>query len=889
VPAFDGLRGLAVAAVLLFHGEVPGARGGFLGVSAFFTLSGFLITTLLLAEHDGAGRVALGAFWARRARRLLPAALVTLGGIALFGATVATGDQVRDLRGDALAALGYVANWRFLLEGRDYAELFSAPSPVLHFWSLAIEEQFYVLFPPVAVLLLGRRRSDAWLAVALGAGVVASSTLGIVWSADRSRVYYGTDTRASELLVGALLAVALAGRAGPVSAAGRRVLGAAGLGALGLMAWWWATVDQQDLWLARGGFTMHAALTAVVITAARADTVCARLLSATPLVGLGLVSYGAYLYHWPLFLWLSPARFDLPDPVLFAARVALTLAAAIASYRWLEQPIRHGRRLRGFLPNVVAPAGATLVAVAVLAVTASPPPPAFHLEPVSADRAPLSGPRTTVTAPPQAGTLAAAGTPGHRALPTDRPLRVLVVGDSVAVTLGRGFELWAADTGRAIVRNVAQPWCSLGRHLPRLVAFGERDPADGVGCSEWAERWAGEVATFDPDLVVVLYTHWEAAPRLLPGGTEYRSPGDPALDAWQLGEYRAAADVLSARGARVLWSTVPCDDEPILTGDPLWHVNRRTLPRLAAQHDAVEIFDLDALLCPGGRPSRAFGGVEDARPDGAHLSDAGALAVARQIMTVVLSPEREERDRAPEHASRRALHRPLDAARPLRVLVVGDSVGVTLGRGFELWSAGTDDAVVVNAAQEYCSVGRYAPRIAGFATTAHGDGCDEWESRWAELVAQFDPDVVIVSFTIWELAPRLLPGSEHHTRPGDARHDAWQRSEYLAAADVLSSRGAVVVWLTVPCAETEPTTPGEPITRLNEATIRGVAVTHAAVDVVDLDAALCRDGRPRPTFRGVEDVRPDGRHFSDAGATAVAAWLMEVVTAGEPPIARSSR
>src|SRR4051794_6618741 len=265
VRALDGLRGLAVAGVLAYHCGFGWARGGFLGVSLFFTLSGFLITSLLLTEHAGSGRIGLGAFWARRARRLLPAAMVALGGIVLFGATIATGSQLRALRGDVLGALGYVANWRFVLAGTSYGDLWSSPSPVQHFWSLAIEEQLYLVLPLVVVLAFavtkGRLRG---VAVALGIALAASVAATFLVH-DQLRAYYGTDVRAAELLAGALLAVAVAAR--PTL----RIRSSAGVLALVALLLAWSTTTQSDARLYRGGFLVHAALAVVVILAARAS------------------------------------------------------------------------------------------------------------------------------------------------------------------------------------------------------------------------------------------------------------------------------------------------------------------------------------------------------------------------------------------------------------------------------------------------------------------------------------------------------------------------------------------------------------------------------------------------------------------------------------------
>ncbi len=655
VRALDGVRGLAVAGVLVYHSQLGLGRGGFLGVSAFFTLSGFLITSLLLSQSSGRGRVALRTFWARRARRLLPAAAVALAGVLVFGATIATADQLRTLRGDVLSTIGYAANWRFYFSGQSYAQLFSAPSPVLHFWSLAIEEQFYVVFPLVVALVLWvTRRSRLVLGTVLVGGIASSvlASRALYTSHGASRVYYGTDTRAAELLVGALLAVLVAGRVTPpraVSTRVRSVLTLAGIGALSLMVWWWTTVDQNASWLYRGGLALHACCAAAVIAAARVEGPFARVLSWRPLAGLGRISYGVYLYHWPIFLWLSPERTGLATAPLLALRVGLTVAVAVASFVILEQPILHGVRPRATTFRFAIPATATVLVGGLLALTASTPAPAIVFTPLSSTptavrtselRSLLVG--RPSPAPPRHRSVHT--TPAPPTVPLYRPffgnraLRVLVVGDSVGVTVGRGLELWANATGRAIVQNDARSLCALGRTLRYRTPMGDvLDPSDSP-CAAWGQTWPSIIASFDPDVVVVEYTIWEVESRQLPDG-HWAAPGDPGLDRWQLGEYQAAADVLGARGAPVLWFNAGCEGAPIRRLDKLWYVDYRTIPALAASRRDVHVVDMNHLLCPDGQPNTDFGGVHDVRPDGAHFSDMGALAVARWLMPIVLGEQ----------------------------------------------------------------------------------------------------------------------------------------------------------------------------------------------------------------------------------------------------------
>jgi peptidoglycan/LPS O-acetylase OafA/YrhL len=654
LPPLDGLRGLAVAAVFLFHSRLDWARGGFLGVSAFFTLSGFLITTLLLVERDGAGRIGLKGFWGRRARRLLPAAFVALGGIVLYGAFVADAEQLRDLRGDVFAALAYVANWRFVFEEQSYAELFNGtPSPVLHFWSLAIEEQFYLVFPIVAAGLLRLGRGSArflgFALAALAVGSIVVSHVLVSGGGDLDRAYYGTDARAAELLVGALLAVVLVTRRRPGRGPARIAFGVVGIASLAVLLVLWSTTSQDARWLYQGGFALHAVLVAAVIGEALLPGPLSRVLALRPFVLLGLVSYGVYLYHWPVFLWLSPERLpELTGAQLFVLRALVTLSVATLSFFLIERPVRlasHGKR---WWPRVAAPVA--LAAIVVGAVVVRPPsaPPEIVFAPISKGPPPDVGganatkpgaPVSRITAPLAVRRAApSTSTPRlHRPFPEDRPIRVLVVGDSVGQTLGRGLELWGNETGRAQVFNDAHYYCSLGRFAPRSYGTGEEQQFEV--CDAWGERWPKMISSFDPDVVVLLFTFWEMVGRDPPGVGGYVAPGDPVHDDWQLGEYVIAADTLSANGAKLVWLTMPCwQTDQAEHRETIDHMKEHQLGRLAERRaDAVRVVDLDAEVCPGGEFRMDYAGVEMARPDGAHFSDDGARAVANWLMGKILA------------------------------------------------------------------------------------------------------------------------------------------------------------------------------------------------------------------------------------------------------------
>ena len=213
-PALDGLRALAVGAVVAYHLDGHGLRGGFLGVDTFFVLSGFLITSLLLVELERTRGVALVAFWGRRLRRLLPALLGVVAAVGVYAWLFAPSMERASLRGDSVAGLLYVANWRFVASGQSYFDLFSAPSPLRHLWSLAIEEQFYLVWPLVvlgAAAIVGWRASLARIVVGLIAAIGAVASIvamaRLYDASDPSRAYYGTDARVHTILIGCLLAV----------------------------------------------------------------------------------------------------------------------------------------------------------------------------------------------------------------------------------------------------------------------------------------------------------------------------------------------------------------------------------------------------------------------------------------------------------------------------------------------------------------------------------------------------------------------------------------------------------------------------------------------------------------------------------------------------------
>lgn len=876
-PAIDGLRAVAVVSVLFFHAGFSWAAGGYLGVSTFFTLSGFLITSLLLSERDATGRIDTREFWSRRFRRLLPAALAALGLAVLYGATVADADQVRELRGDILACLAYVANWRFLFSEQSYADLFATPSPVLHFWSLAIEEQFYLLFPLLALGIFrwghGSRRVFVWV---IGGLIAGSLGLALFFGFSHDRIYYGTDTRAAELLLGALLAALVTGRALPRAVRAGATIG--GPIALAFMVLAMATVEQSTDALYHGGFVAFGLASTLVVLAATLTTgPVVSTLSLRPLVALGKISYGVYLYHWIVYQWLTPRRTGLTgsgweELSLFALRVAVTLALAAVSYVLLEQPIRRRQAVRGRLPLVVTPAVVGALLVAVLVVTLSPPPPLIDFaaaqEAQDAGIDPLDP--DAVTVDPDAP------------LPDPPAPRIAMFGDSTAGMTAVGLLDWMDRTGAAAnAGNSTFIGCGVGRGGQRVNGPAGVSEAD-ENCDRWAQIWPEALAEGQPDLAVIQVGPWDATDRKLEGDDTWRAPGDPVYDEYLRAEMREATEVLASTGAEVVWLSSPAigpgryGDAIEIRGDAADPVRMARLNEIMGEVVAefagqAHVVDLAGWVATSGDDVRL-------RPDGVHFSEETTIEVADAFLGPALV-RLHRREWIADWVAQNGAPVP----EPLRVLTVGDSTAMMVGLGLDNWNDKSGALVPTAQTEMGCGVILEGEIRYQGGEWSIGEECTELWANWEVAIDTFDPHVVVMLTGPFDVADHLLPGDSVWRAPGDATYDALLAERYQAATDILSANGALVVWLTSPRIDTHRTIATAPPSDLAEndpARMARINALIAATVEDDEHAVLVDYAGHLATYPGGEmdpTMRPDGIHLStDPDANAidrVGAWL----------------
>ena len=654
-------------AVLLYHGGVSWAPGGFLGVEVFFVLSGFLITSLLVAEWQRSATIALGAFWARRARRLLPALFCLVGVIGIYYLVAGAADAVPGLKGDGISALTYFSNWHQIVAGSNYFAATGPVSPLEHTWSLAIEEQFYLVWPLVVLgvlTLAGRRAADAGprrrplvvlLALSLAGAAASALDMALLFDGGQNlnRIYYGTDTRAFGLLIGASLAIGFAlFRRGEVAADGRRWK--PGLGAVALLAMAatftaMVLVNGATPWMYPYGLLGLDVAVVLLIAAAvvRPGCVTARILAARPLRALGTISYGMYLWHFPLFLWLSEDATGVSGVPLLVLRLAVTLAVSTASYVLIEQPIRQRRRPAWLIRALTPLAAGGSVAALLLASAASALPvgvPAADTLPKPPPGLAGSQPGCTVTLQDasQYGVAPVGKTKetrfvydalgdhqltwsgsGQKTFHTCPPKRVLLVGDSLAFTLGVP---WLQDEERYGIQlaDAGVLGCAFTTQGELNVA-GTWE-AQSAGCPNALQQWAAEKKALHPRAVVVELGYRDQFDWKINGKVVHL--GQPAFDKYIQNQMDHLVDVLGAGGTKILFLSIPYTHPPALpdgSPSPAASPDRRNLINEMLQDEAkqhpkkIQVLDLDQTVSPGNHFDADVNG-QVCRFDGVHFS-----------------------------------------------------------------------------------------------------------------------------------------------------------------------------------------------------------------------------------------------------------------------------
>ncbi|MFN8019145.1 MAG: acyltransferase family protein [Acidimicrobiales bacterium] len=604
VPALDGVRALAVIAVLLFHGGY--LRGGWLGVDLFFVLSGYLITSLLMSEHRDAGRIHLASFWGRRARRLLPALLAMVALVSLWAWWKASPADLGRVRRDGLATTFFVANWHDVLQGASYWDRGLSPSYFAHAWSLAVEEQMYLVWPLLLGWVLGRRRGRpaevvARLSLAVAA-ISAALQLGLAAAgASHERIYLGTDTRLVAVALGAFVAGWRRRQGSGTSSVALRQWAAIAAG-LALAVLWWR-LDGTSSATYRGGLLLASCLGAVLVAGAadRRSALLQRGLGIAPLRAVGRISYGLYLWHWPLFLVLcAPHR--PRRSALLSRRLAATLAVATASWFLLERPILALRPTgwwtgrRGVLHAVAA-----VLATGCLLAGAT------------------SGAQALDTGGMADGVASAKGQPAGAP-------KVLVLGDSVAASIAKPAIAKPGTYGVAVTRSTVLGCQAVwdGRHRAKGL---EGDVSTPAACPPDVGRLVQRV---QPDAVLVLYGGWADAGFELDG--RWQHPCDPAYDAALRARLDALLREAGSTGAKVVVSSAARSTNTFRQEASWQHTacaNR--VAKAAAEAAGATWVDLDGWLCPDGRCREQEDGLY-LRSDGVHFQGPGGEVASRWLL-----------------------------------------------------------------------------------------------------------------------------------------------------------------------------------------------------------------------------------------------------------------
>ena len=620
IPALDGLRAVAVLAVIAYHLQWPVIRGGFLGVDLFFVLSGFLITTLLLrTPTTGSIKDHLAQFYLRRSRRLLPALTLLLVGVSAWAAFIALPEQLTHLKAQGLGTVFYVSNWVFMAEDVTYFEAFSDPSPLQHTWSLAIEEQFYLVWPLIVLLLLGRRLHRTWLIA--GALVIATTSALLMWTTASTGAlndaYLGTFSRVHELMIGALAALLISGRSrGRHRYTPPRLISTTIISAAVLIGIAMIVLSAEGMAYYEGGSVVFSIVVAVLIVVlVRHRPGGGAILGNSVLRWIGAISYGLYLWHWPIIVWLTPATTPFDGFTLDVFRLVVMFTVAAMSYYIIEQPIRHG----GWRHLTITTKAWWWAVPTSMAVTA-----ALLIGSTSSAAA------EAAEASPTAKVSAADHLLGSTSA-TAR--RMLVVGDSVPQEVMGALGDAAASQDVQVI-PLAFGGCSVAG-LFQVEDDGSRFTwsrrcLDTTGLQDEA------IADLSPD-IVVWYSNrernsirGEQGEPIVAGTIEHRQILEDAIV--------QAAERLTSRGAElVIVQPVPksestvglcsrepeaadCSASPTHAESMTWL--RSVYSRVAQETPRTRLVTVDDLLCPSGAPCPATerDGIV-IRPEGVHSAE----------------------------------------------------------------------------------------------------------------------------------------------------------------------------------------------------------------------------------------------------------------------------
>ena len=623
----DGLRALSIVLVFCFHARVFGLTGGFIGVSVFFTLSGYLLARLLLSRpFNGA---AIRRYWNGRLRRILPAALAVL--IAVITYEWLAGEvPVGAARRTWLTAAS-AGNWLQVWDGGSYAALFERPDKLIHYWSLGVEMQVYLVLP-IVLLACTLLRQWPWRMAVIGSLALASFTAPVVFGLGVARTYYGSDTRAGEMLAGVLLAMYHL-RTQPADGRGlRRYSVLAGASIAGVLAIA-VLIDPADEVIRTGLLPVLALLSVGMLHGVvRSPGLFRGLLETWPLRRLGELSYPVYLLHWPLIVILQSHGLTTAEVAVGAGAGAVLLALPIV--RLIERPMRDRRPSSGFHFALLGTAIAVIAAVVVVAKPAADAQFLADLEREAAHpgltQAP-SDPTVSATSLPP-GTSASLP-PGESTTTVPSPLVVAVFGDSAALSLALVIARHVTSDRIEYVGASTMLGCGIVQQL------------EPERCAVVPQQWNDTLAVAQPRIALVISCQWDVLERDIDGAGTV-AVGDPAIDAIISDAYREAMRRLLENGAeKVVWvlcpefsGTVGWPDEAVLrrSRDPERVVALNSITgAVAAEFDGAVVL-LDLYTWMQGRTDDAV-----LRPDGSHFAYEDRTELADALPDLIAAALRE--------------------------------------------------------------------------------------------------------------------------------------------------------------------------------------------------------------------------------------------------------